>query len=58
MTNAPQLQIGPTDATRKSVGTRVFQLQLDARTEYDLRINYKLNALKKDSQCSDAEARA
>lgn len=58
MTNATQLQIGPTDATRKSVGTRVFQLQLDARTEFDLRIDRKLNAFQKDSQCSDAEARA
>lgn len=56
MTDAPLLLIKPTDATRKSVATRVFQLALDARTELDSRISRKLTALQKDSQCSAAEA--
>lgn len=58
MTEAPPLQIGSTDATRKSAGPHVFLLQLDARTEIDWPINCQLKALQKNSQCSDAEARA
>lgn len=56
MTDAPQLQIVRAAPEREPLARRTFQLRLEARSEFNLRVICALNVLQKEGQCSGAEA--